>query len=113
MFVQHLPGHKGRSTEHRGTDPAAEAVWTIHQLQELLQEWIVHWQNRPHDGLRDPLMPGKALSPNEKYAALVAAAGHVPVALSPDEYIELLPATDAGSTPTASVLAIAPTTVLS
>jgi putative transposase len=113
MFVQHLPGHKGRSTEHRGTDPAAEAVWTIHQLQELLQEWIVHWQNRPHDGLRDPLMPGKALSPNEKYAALVAAAGHVPVALSPDEYIELLPAADAGSTPTASVLAIAPTTVLS
>ncbi|MEU6228741.1 transposase [Streptomyces sp. NPDC047042] len=91
MFVQHLPGHKGRSTEHRGTDPAAEAVWTIHQLQELLQEWIVHWQNRPHDGLRDPLMPGKALSPNEKYAALVAAAGHVPVALGPDEYIELLP----------------------
>ncbi|MYY03293.1 MULTISPECIES: Mu transposase C-terminal domain-containing protein [unclassified Streptomyces] len=91
MFVQHLPGYKGRSTEHRGTDPAAEAVWTIHRLQELLQEWIVHWQNRPHDGLRDPLMPGKALSPNEKYAALVAAAGHVPVALSPDEYIELLP----------------------
>ncbi|MFF3518523.1 Mu transposase C-terminal domain-containing protein [Streptomyces sp. NPDC002573] len=91
MFVQHLPGHKGRSTEHRGTDPAAEAVWTIHQLQELLQEWIGHWQNRPHDGLRDPLMPGKALSPNEKYAALVAAAGHVPVALGPEEYIELLP----------------------
>ncbi|MEU6142986.1 transposase [Streptomyces sp. NPDC047081] len=91
MFVQHVPGHKGRSTEHRGTDPAAEAVWTIHQLQELLQEWIVHWQNRPHEGLRDPLMPGKALSPNEKYAALVAAAGHVPVALGPEEYIELLP----------------------
>ncbi|MEV7868873.1 transposase [Streptomyces sp. NPDC088124] len=91
MFVQHVAGHKGRSTEHRGAHPAAEAVWTIHQLQELLQEWIVHWQNRPHDGLRDPLMPGKALSPNEKYAALVAAAGHVPVALSPDEYIELLP----------------------
>jgi hypothetical protein len=91
MFVQHLPGHKGRSTEHRGTDPAADALWTIYRLQELLQEWIVHWQNRPHDGLRDPLMPGKALSPNEKYAALVAAAGHVPVALSSEEYIELLP----------------------
>ncbi|MFI0220156.1 hypothetical protein [Streptomyces lydicus] len=68
MFTKHLPGHKGRSTEHRGTDPAAEALWTIHQLQEPLQEWIIHWQMRPHDGLRDPLMPGKALSPNEKYA---------------------------------------------
>ncbi|WP_343243912.1 transposase [Streptomyces sp. SID13726] len=91
MFAQYLPGHKGRSTEHRGVDPAAEAVWSIHQLQELLQQWIVIWQNRPHDGLRDPLMPGKTLSPNEKYAALVAAAGHVPVALSAEEYIELLP----------------------
>ncbi len=91
MFTQYLSGHKGRSTEHRGVDPAAEAVWSIHQLQELLQQWIVIWQNRPHDGLRDPLMPGKALSPNEKYAALVAAAGHVPVALSSEEYIELLP----------------------
>ncbi|MFE5687680.1 Mu transposase C-terminal domain-containing protein [Streptomyces sp. NPDC056512] len=36
-------------------------------------------------------MPGRALSPNEKYAALVAAAGHVPVALGGDEYVELLP----------------------
>jgi len=31
-------------------------------------------QNRPHDGLRDPVTPGKALTPNEKYAALVEAA---------------------------------------
>ncbi|KOG91836.1 hypothetical protein ADK38_00985 [Streptomyces varsoviensis] len=31
------------------------------------------------------------MSPNEKYAVLVSGAGHVPVALSPDEYIELLP----------------------
>ncbi|MDJ0346686.1 Mu transposase C-terminal domain-containing protein [Streptomyces sp. H10-C2] len=91
MFTQYLPGHKGRSTEHRGADPAGEAVWSVHQLQELLQEWIVIWQNRPHDGLRDPLMPGKAMSPNEKYAALVAAAGHVPIALTAEEYIELLP----------------------
>jgi putative transposase len=41
MFTQYLPGHRGRSTEHRGTDPAAEAMWSIHALQELLQEWIV------------------------------------------------------------------------
>jgi hypothetical protein len=36
---------------------------------------------------------GRHLSLNEKYAALVAAAGHVPVTLSPTEYIELLPST--------------------
>ncbi|MFE9374063.1 Mu transposase C-terminal domain-containing protein [Streptomyces sp. NPDC006711] len=36
-------------------------------------------------------MPDRPLSPNEKYAALVAAAGYVPVALSPEEYIQLMP----------------------
>src|SRR5260370_5228609 len=51
------------------------------------------WQNRPHDGLRDPAWPGRPFTPNEKYAALVETAGYVPVALSADDYIELLPAT--------------------
>ncbi|MDQ0775611.1 hypothetical protein QF026_004077 [Streptomyces aurantiacus] len=36
-------------------------------------------------------MPDRPLSPNEKYAALVSAAGYVPVALSPEEYIQLMP----------------------
>jgi putative transposase len=49
-------------------------------------------QNRPHDGLRDPTHPGRAFTPNEKYAALVEAAGYVPVALGPGDYLELLPA---------------------
>jgi putative transposase len=49
------------------------------------------WQNRPHEGLRDPLSPGKTLTPNERYAALVAVAGYVPVPLGPEDYIELLP----------------------
>ena len=54
------------------------------ELQALLDEWIVAvWQNRPHEGLRDPLTPDKALTPNEKYAALVAVAGYVPVAARP------------------------------
>jgi len=51
------------------------------------------WQNRPHDGLRDPAHPGTMFSPNEKYAALVETAGYVPVALSAADYVELLPAT--------------------
>jgi putative transposase len=92
MFTQYLAGHKGRSIEMRGKDPAVEAVWSIHQVQEMLQEWIIaRWQTRPHDGLRDPLMPGRPLSPNEKYAALVAAAGCVSVTLTEDEYVALMP----------------------
>ena len=64
------------------------------ELQDLLDAWIVaYWQNRPHDGLRDPVAPGQAFTPNEKYAAVVEAAGYVPVALSADDYMELLPET--------------------
>jgi len=92
LFAQHVAGYTGRSVEHRGGDVAAQAVWPIHALQDLLEEWVVAcWQHRPHEGLRDPLTPGVMLSPNEKYAALVSVAGYVPVALTATEYIELLP----------------------
>ena len=37
-------------------------------------------------------MPGRALSPNEMYAALVETAGYVPVPLAASDYVELLPA---------------------
>ena len=52
-----------------------------------------HWQNRPHDGLRHPLTPGPALTPNEQYAALLEVAGYVPVPLAAGDYLELLPLT--------------------
>jgi hypothetical protein len=94
LFAQYVAGYVGRSTEHRGKDAGQAAVWSMAELQALLDEWVVAvWQNRPHEGLRDPLSPDKALTPNEKYAALVAVAGYVPVPLGPRDYIELLPAT--------------------
>jgi hypothetical protein len=68
------------------------AAWTLLELQELLDEWLLAgWQSRPHDGLRDPLAPRRMLSPNEKYAALVAAAGYLPLTLTGEDYLELLP----------------------
>jgi putative transposase len=93
LFAQHVAGYAGNSVENRGKDAGRDAVWPVTELQELLDEWILHWQNRPHDGLRHPLMPGRALTPNEAYAALVEVAGYAPVPLSEDDYIELLPAT--------------------
>lgn len=92
LFAQYVAGYVGNSVENRGKDADTEAVWSMLELQDLLDEWIVAtWQNRPHDGLRDPLTPGKAMTPNEKYAALVETAGYVPVPLSQNDYIELLP----------------------
>ncbi|MET8310706.1 Mu transposase C-terminal domain-containing protein [Micromonospora sp. NPDC005173] len=92
LFAQYVAGYVGRSVEQRGENADQNAVWSIVELQALLDEWIVTvWQNRPHDGLRHPLTPDKALTPNEQYAALVEVAGFVPVPLSADDYVELLP----------------------
>jgi hypothetical protein len=94
MFAQYVSGYTGRSAEHRGRGTEDKAVWSLPELQDLLDQWLIaEWQNRPHDGLRDPLHPGRAFTPNEKYAALTETAGYVPLALSPDDHIELLPAT--------------------
>jgi len=92
LFSQFASGYAGRSPDRRGRHVEDQPLWSMAQLQELLDEWLLLWLNRPHDGLRDPGHPGRAFTPNEKYAALVETAGYVPVALSPDDYIELLPA---------------------
>ncbi len=94
LFAQFVAGYTGFSVERRGHRVERQAVWSLLELQELLDEWIAAaWQNRQHDGLRDPAHPGRAFTPNEKYAALAETAGYVPVALSAGDYIELLPAT--------------------
>ncbi|MFE2754009.1 hypothetical protein ACFXGA_18625, partial [Actinosynnema sp. NPDC059335] len=90
LFAQHVAGFKAANTQLRGRDVAA--VWTIGELQDLLDEWlIVGWQHRPHDALRDPHAPRRMLSPNERYAALVAVTGYLPIALTGADYLELLP----------------------
>ena len=92
MFAQYVSGYTGRSPEYRGRGVEDKAVWSLPELQDLLDQWLITWQSRPHDGLRDPLHPGRTFSPNEKYAILTETAGYVPLALSPEDYIELLPA---------------------
>jgi putative transposase len=93
LFSQFVSGYVGRSAEYRGRKVEDEPLWSLLELQELFDEWTVAvWQNRPHDGLCDPAAPGRAFTPNEKYAALIEAAGYVSVALSAEDYIELLPA---------------------
>ncbi|MGC5016504.1 Mu transposase C-terminal domain-containing protein [Streptosporangium sp. DT93] len=92
LFAQYVAGYVGNSVENRGKNADRKAVWSMIELQALLDEWIVvDWQNRQHDGLRHPLMTAKALTPNEQYAALIEITGYVPVPLSADDYVELLP----------------------
>jgi transposase InsO family protein len=93
LFSQFVSGYTGRNPDRRGRHVEDQPLWSMARLQELLDEWLVaFWLNRPHDGLRDPEHPGRAFTPDEKYATLIEAAGYVPVSLGPDDYIELLPA---------------------
>ena len=93
MFCQFVSGYLGRNPDRRGRGIDDQPLWSMLELQELLDEWLIAcWQNHEHDGLRDPEHPGRAFTPNQKYAALVESAGYVPMALSGGDYIELLPA---------------------
>jgi hypothetical protein len=90
LFAQHVAGYKGANTTLRGR--AVAAVWTVAELQDLFDEWlIVGWQSRPHDALRDPHAARLMMSPNDRYAALVAVAGYLPLTLTGTDYLELLP----------------------
>ena len=91
-FSQFASGYLGRSADRRGRHVEDQPLWSMAELQDLLDEWLLLWLNMPHDGLRDPEHPGRAFTPNQKYASLVEAAGYVPVALGPGDYVELLPA---------------------
>ena len=91
LLCQHIAGHTGSNTTRRGANAEAEACWTLPQLQELLDEWITLWQSRPHEGLRHPMMPATALSPNEMWGALLSTCGYVPLPLTGRDWTELMP----------------------
>lgn len=94
LFLQYAKGYVGRSVEHRGreVESQSEELLTIAQMQELLEDWIaVEWQNRSHDGLRDPLHPRIALSPNEMCKAFRHVAPELHLPLTRDDFIALLP----------------------
>ena len=94
LFCQFAAGYLGRSADRRGRHVEEQPLWSLMQMQDLLDEWLISvWQNRAHEGLRDPLHPQRTFSPNQKYAALIETAGYVPVPLSAEDHIELLPAT--------------------
>ncbi|WP_426513010.1 hypothetical protein ACPPVO_21590 [Dactylosporangium sp. McL0621] len=57
LFCQHVAAYTGSNTQLRGDRVDAQAAWTVRDLQDLLDEWLLLWQARPHDALRDPYFP--------------------------------------------------------
>ncbi|WP_329574983.1 Mu transposase C-terminal domain-containing protein [Kitasatospora sp. NBC_01250] len=91
MFCQYVSGYTGSSLAKRGKLVAQQPLWSINELQDLLDEWIaLRWQQTPHDGLRSPLLPGMKLTPNQMYSVLVACEGQVPLPLSAEQNRKLL-----------------------
>ncbi|MFR9797589.1 Mu transposase C-terminal domain-containing protein [Streptomyces sp. MS06] len=92
LFAQFAAGYTGSTTDRRGRKLEDGPLWSLPELQNLLDEWITAcWQTRPHDALRDPDAPRRAFSPNEKYATLLESCGYIPVPLNGEDYVELLP----------------------
>ncbi|MYT18275.1 Mu transposase, C-terminal [Streptomyces sp. SceaMP-e96] len=93
LFSQFLPGYTGKDLHHRGKNVASERLWRVDQLNDFLQQWIaVGWQQRPHEELRNPFLPSMPpRTPNQMFAAHVASSGYVPVRLSAEDRLRLLP----------------------
>lgn len=94
MLLEHAYGYTGRSVEHRGKNlpKHPDRLLTIAQAQELLEDWIaVVWQKTVHNGLRDPLEPSVALSPNQMCRAFRHVVPELQVPLTRDDFIALLP----------------------
>ncbi|MEU9523273.1 integrase [Streptomyces sp. NPDC048224] len=98
LFSQHVNSYTGRDFSRRGKETDPDRLWTLQELDDLLQEWIaVGWQARPHEELRSPYEPNlPPLTPNQVYAAGVQAAGYVPIPLGFNDYLQLLPTTWVG-----------------
>ncbi|WP_350352353.1 Mu transposase C-terminal domain-containing protein [Microbacterium sp. A8/3-1] len=91
-FVQYLAGFTGGSVADRGAHPKDDAVWTVDELQILLDLWVLtSWQTTPQSGLRLPDIPRRTLSPNQMYQVLAVAAPQVAVGLAEEDYIALMP----------------------
>ena len=93
LFSQFLPGYTGKDLQQRGKNVAAERLWRVDQINDFLQQWIaVGWQRRPHSELRNPFLPSMPpRTPNQVFAAHVASSGYVPVRLSAEDRLRLLP----------------------
>ena len=61
LFCQHVAGYTGRDVTRRGADPAGDNLWSLADLQELLDEWVIAvLRGEPGHDLRVLLVSGLA-----------------------------------------------------
>jgi putative transposase len=92
LFTQYLPGYVSRSPEHRGFKVEEQELIDVFTLYELFDDWVLKvWQNRAHEGLRDPWDASTSYSPNQMLRAASRVTSTLYLPLSYEDYIGLLP----------------------
>lgn len=92
LLLELVPGWRGIDVADRGTDPEADAAWTVAEMEHLLASWIVAvWQNRRLDQHAPAWDPSGRHSPNTLFAAAAARDGISLEIPRPQLYYELLP----------------------
>jgi hypothetical protein len=92
LLLELVPGWRGIDVADRGTDPEADAAWTVTEMEHLLASWIVAvWQNRRLDQHAPAWDPSGRHSPNTLFAAAAARDGISLEIPPPQLYYELLP----------------------
>lgn len=96
-LLQYLPGYKGPDINSRGLDVEGQAFYYIHELEEILREWVGRIYHRvPHDSLFDPELPARQakrapkMTPAQMFSHGIARAGHIEVPRHPNLALEFL-----------------------
>lgn len=90
-LLQLLPGYKGPDVYSRGVAPEEDAFFYIDELEAILRQWIAAvYHHRPHDGLIDPHVPGRTMTPAQMFAHGVERAGYIEAPADPDLAFEFL-----------------------
>jgi transposase InsO family protein len=90
-LIQHLPAYKGPDVHSRGQSVEDAAFFFIHEVEEIVREWITEvYHRREHDGLVIPQWPKLSLSPLEMLRIGLARAGRLRMPASPDLAFQFL-----------------------
>ncbi|MCM2518116.1 helix-turn-helix domain-containing protein [Streptomyces griseoincarnatus] len=90
-LIQHLPAYKGPDVHSRGETVEEAAFFYIHEVEEIIREWISEvYHRREHDGLVIPQWPKLSLSPLEMLRIGLGRAGRLRMPAAPELAFEFL-----------------------
>jgi transposase InsO family protein len=91
-LIQSLPAYKGPDLHSRGENIEAEAFLFLHELEDVIREWIALVYHRAkHSGNAVAEHPGLKFSPAEMYAVGLAKTGYLRLPVTPTLALDFLP----------------------